>query len=708
MAKTLGGTYANGYVLANATLDPVTNIGTILLGTSANPAALEGDTIVAWSVLNQGSIDGATGSGIDLLRGGAVTNDANEWIGGAYGVAIQGIPGTVANYGTIDASGGSAGVFLTHGGDVTNAAYGLILGGYGVKIQYEAGSVLNAGTITANPTNAAISLLDGGSATNDPGGTLSGKWGISLQGSPTSTAVNYGVISGGTQSGVFLTGGSVTNAAGGRISGNWGVADVTAAATVINGGIIVGNGGTAVLLPAGYANRVVVRPGALFAGVVEGGNTIGAAIASTLELAAGPSAGTLGGIGGTVVDFAGIAFDPGATWDVSGVLAGFSGTVSGFAAGDTIELTDVVANGGTFANGVLSLFDDETAVGQIAMAGDFAADAFNVDPVTGITIACFAAGTRIATPSGEVAVETLVSGQLVALANGGAAPVRWLGHRRLDCTRHPRPQTVWPIRIAAGAFGAGRPLRDLLLSPDHAVFVDDVLIPIRCLLNGTTVVQVPLAEVMYFHVELPTHAIILADGLPCESFLDIGNRGAFENGGHATLLHPDFSTAIWQLDACAELILGGPRLAAARLRLIVEAARLGQFATDDPALCLRVGGKWLRPQPAGIGWRFLLPPGARSALLVSRTCIHADMFDGDTERRNGVAVSALLLDRQAIDLADARLGPGWHAPGDEVRWTDGHARITLHGEREILLVLASSGPYWTEPREYDRRLKRYL
>src|SRR5580698_9481039 len=127
MAKTLSGTYSNGYVLADATLNPVTNLGTILFGSSVNAAALEGDTVAAWTLLNQGTINGKPANGVDLLAGGTVTNASGGWIGG----------------------------------------------GYGVKIQYDPGSVLNAGDITANPTNAAISLLDGGSATNAAGGTLS-------------------------------------------------------------------------------------------------------------------------------------------------------------------------------------------------------------------------------------------------------------------------------------------------------------------------------------------------------------------------------------------------------------------------------------------------------------------------------------------------------------------------------------------------------
>jgi len=70
--------------------------------------------------------------------------------------------------------------------------------------------------------------------------------------------------------------------------------------------------------------------------------------------------------------------------------------------------------------------------------------------------------------------------------------------------RHSRRHDVLPVRVHSDAFGAGRPVRDLLLSPDHAVFVDGVLIPIRYLINGRTVVQEQVDEVTYYHVELPS------------------------------------------------------------------------------------------------------------------------------------------------------------------------------------------------------------
>jgi hypothetical protein len=201
---------------------------------------------------------------------------------------------------------------------------------------------------------------------------------------------------------------------------------------------------------------------------------------------------------------------------------------------------------------------------------------------TGYTAAtaCFAAGTRIATAHGECPVEQLVVGEMVRVAGGDDdLPIVWLGHRRVDCRAHPRPHNVLPIRVSAGAFAAGAPHRDLLLSPDHSVFIDGALIPIRCLINGISVTRAEVDRVTYWHVELPRHAIILAEGLAAESYLDTGQRSAFANGGDVVDLQPDFASRVWEAQACAPLVLSGGHLVTVRQRLHDRA-----IAMDDVAL----------------------------------------------------------------------------------------------------------------------------
>ena len=154
------------------------------------------------------------------------------------------------------------------------------------------------------------------------------------------------------------------------------------------------------------------------------------------------------------------------------------------------------------------------------------------------TVPCFRAGTRIATPEGEICVEALRVGDAVLTIDGAAAPIRWIGARQIDCLRHPYPARVHPVRIAAHAFADNQPRRDLYLSPDHAILSEGVLIPVKHLVNGRNLRQVRLGAVAYVHIELERHAVILAEGLAAETYLDTGDRASFANGGEVTALHP--------------------------------------------------------------------------------------------------------------------------------------------------------------------------
>lgn len=197
------------------------------------------------------------------------------------------------------------------------------------------------------------------------------------------------------------------------------------------------------------------------------------------------------------------------------------------------------------------------------------------------TPACYAAGTRIATARGEVAVEDLEVGDLAVTLDGdeeALSAIRWIGRSRINLARHPCRKRVAPILIKAHAFGEGAPHRDLLLSPDHSVLFEDALIPAHLLVNGTTVVRKSrMRAVTYFHVECEHHTILLADGLPAESYLDTGNRAAFENGGVVQMLYPDFAAQRWEADACCELVVTGPLLDDARAHLAGRAKELAKI-----------------------------------------------------------------------------------------------------------------------------------
>ena len=314
-------------------------------------------------------------------------------------------------------------------------------------------------------------------------------------------------------------------------------------------------------------------------------------------------------------------------------------------------------------------------------------------------VACFAGGTGIDTARGRVAVENLAVGDQVRTASGELVGVQWTGHREVDCARHPRGQDVWPVRVVRDAFAPGLPERDLLLSPDHAVFVAGaaagVLIPVRYLINGATIRQEAVARVTYWHVELPRHDVLLAEGLPAESYLDTGNRSAFAGQSGAMQLHPDFARRVWETAACARLVVAGAELAAVRAMLLAQARMLGHGTTGDPALRLVVDGATIAGEPAGGRIRFVLPVGASQARLMSLRMRPAEMFaEGADERWLGVAVSGIALDGAAVPLDDARLGGGWHAVEPGFRWSDGNGAIDVTGAAALEVVVAVTGRYW--------------
>jgi hypothetical protein len=199
---------------------------------------------------------------------------------------------------------------------------------------------------------------------------------------------------------------------------------------------------------------------------------------------------------------------------------------------------------------------------------------------------CFAAGTRILTATGEVAVEQLQPGdRVVTLAGRGlpVKPVLWVGRRHVVLAGRADAAEMAPIRIKAGALGPNTPKRDLVVSPDHCLYLDGALVPARLLVNGRSVVaETGMAEVTWYHVELETHEVLVAEGASAESWLDCGNRSWFQNAPVSLLTVPGNLDTVgtgWDASrACAPLVHGGERLAAIRASLDTCADQLAEAA----------------------------------------------------------------------------------------------------------------------------------
>ncbi len=595
----VGGTLVSGVTLSNAgsvsgvlSLLGTAHVTNAAGGTmSGSPAPLYGVTGSTPSITNAGllSATGKQSAGVALFGGCSVTNKATGTIvGGGAGIFITSAS-TGANAGFVTNDGSIGGISDGAGGTIFNQSAGIITGTKsGISLYFanptsQSALVLNSGFIGGGSGHSGIYLPSGGLVSNS--GTITGG-------------------SGGINFGTAVISGSVGNTGYIASSGTYAaISFVVGNGTITNDGTIGSTTATgdAIDFASGANNRLIDDPGAVFNGRVNGGGLA----ASSLELATGLGAGTISGLDGSkFANFTQVQIDANASWAVQGSIPGgetvvFAGSgallqlanpdsvatsVVNFAAGETIDLTGVDPSTVNFSAGVLSFSGGSFSLSLSGASGVTAMASADGAAV----VVCFRAGTRIATMRGEVAVEELRVGERVRVVPhsspcpllspasagerrgkdiGGAQPIKWIGHRHVDCARHPAPRKVWPVRVATGAFAAGLPRCDLWLSPDHAIFVDGVLIPVRYLINGGSIVQVPVDAVTYYHVELPCHDVLLAEGLPVESYLDAGNRRNFANGEGAIALHPDFAPAVWEAAGCAPPMVTGPIVDGVRRRL---------------------------------------------------------------------------------------------------------------------------------------------
>jgi len=307
-------------------------------------------------------------------------------------------------------------------------------------------------------------------------------------------------------------------------------------------------------------------------------------------------------------------------------------------------------------------------------------------------------------------VEALRPGDRVRTQDGALKPVEWIGRRRLDLARHKQPERAQPIRILRDAFAPGVPLRDLRLSPDHAVLLDGMLIAARLLVNGATILrETDCRAVTYYHVELAAHDVLLAENLAAESYLDTGNRATFENAGLPLLLHPNFEADQQRRSAqsCAPFATDPALVEPIWRRLAERATALGYAletpeTTEEPDLRLLVDGREIRAVTAQDRRHiFVLPRRRQVVRMLSRAAAPCETAPWlDDRRRLGVMVGAVTL-RQGQNLrtipADhPALTDGWWAAEQAGRalwrWTDGDALLPMAGgEGPAMLEVALAG-----------------
>jgi hypothetical protein len=200
------------------------------------------------------------------------------------------------------------------------------------------------------------------------------------------------------------------------------------------------------------------------------------------------------------------------------------------------------------------------------------------DPAPTNPVPCFATGTRLRVLRGmaiaDVPIECLSVGDLALTALGKPRPIRWIGKRAYAGLTAPVHDC--PVRIRANALADGVPACDLLVSPDHALWLDCLFVAAGHLVNGSSIIRgEAVSDLTYWHVELDGHDLLLAENTPAESFLAApGVRAGFDG--------------VQALDADAAPLPYAPRtelgfeLAALRGRLALRAIASGEAGGLTP------------------------------------------------------------------------------------------------------------------------------
>jgi len=305
----------------------------------------------------------------------------------------------------------------------------------------------------------------------------------------------------------------------------------------------------------------------------------------------------------------------------------------------------------TSDNSVNYEFRTALASSQLLLTGEVDGDSIDGGPFTNTlelqftsSAPCYCPGTLIKTKRGQKKVEQLKIGDKVMTASGEARRIKWIGRRSYSGRFVMGRKDILPVCIKAGALEHNVPKRDLWISPNHAMFLDRMLIEAKDLINGVSVVQAESVEsVEYYHVELDSHDVIIAEGALSESFVDDDDRFMFHNAHEYRTLYPDAAVGLPQY--CAPRVEDGYEVEGVRKRI---ARRVGLCSGDDaPRIGTLRGYVDLVSTECIAGWaQNLEHPEAPVCLDV-----YAD----------GRLIGQVLANRYREDLKRAGIGSGRHS-----------------------------------------------
>jgi len=661
-----------------------------------------------------------SGSGFQRVDSGGVTSSTNVLAGGTMTVSGGGTAvNPVVNSGAfsnilsgataIASNGIASGLSIQSGASIIGGAGGTILNtviGQGGLATITSGGTFANSIISSGGIGSSLAEGTVDNATVANGGALNVGSGGSIQ---NTTVTSGGVVSLGPSaifSGGVISGGGVLNTgSASQLSGHVRI-DGWVSGGVTRGTTQITSGGTA------------VSPWIASGGTLQIDN--GGTLTGTAELAAGGAA-VIGGTAGGTINLAGDSFS---RLTISGLVSPTT-VISGYN-GSNPQQSDQIILENIPRNQILGVdFPSDDQV-RFTLTGNRTLT-LNVPGVKGkgfdlsdgpgsstIFSVCFLSGTQIMTPTGTRLVDELKPGDEVLVYADGQMILRtitWTGKATVNhIDRTGTPLADYPVRFTAGSMGDNTPYEDLLVTPEHCMYVDGHLIPARMLVNGDSIYHdISLVTYEYFHFQTEVHSIVSANGALAETYLDTGNRSKFheETGSslettgaraHATpvMAAPlnvsrEFAEAIWSryADLCS--------------------ANRVNYLDCDPELHIETdeGAKIECTRVRDSRYIFRVPSDCHHVFVCSRIFSPSDVIGPfvDDRRKLGVLIGDItLFDADCSMQIDVRNffvhAQGWHdIEAEHCRWTTGRGVIPLpfhrngSGARILSIQVLSAGPY---------------
>lgn len=331
---------------------------------------------------------------------------------------------------------------------------------------------------------------------------------------------------------------------------------------------------------------------------------------------------------------------------------------------------------------------------------------------------CFLPGTLIRTPSGERPVEDIKSGDEVFTYKNGQELKRsvvWVGHSHAF-SNESKPDDIsnYPVRILKDAISDGVPYKDLLITAEHCLSFDGKFIPARMLVNGRSIFyDKSITSYDYYHIEMEEHAVIVADGIFTESYLDTGNRRSFRETGKVVSFpvsrNLTWNDAALPLDVSrefAEPLFNDIMLRAEQAGLPLQEKEKELVYESDMCLLTDTGLILKRVRENNGHVIFMVPDGVKAVRIVSSSSRPSDIVGPfvDDRRYFGVAVGKIVISEggKVREIRDHFINAdldGWLTKEwEDTRWTSGNAILSL-GERSqgnvalLSIEVKASGPY---------------